>query len=152
MIEIFITFIASFLIWVMMFGLIYLWFSDGPIRKEQALHAFFTALVAWGFASMIKALFPTERPFEVRGLDPTTITTPVDSSFPSIHSAVAFGIATSVFLHNKKWGTVFLVAALFVALGRVFSNVHFVGDIIAGAVLGILVSYAVQKLHIFNSK
>ena len=34
-----ITFFASYLIWIMLGGLFVLWFIDGKIKKEQALHA-----------------------------------------------------------------------------------------------------------------
>jgi len=52
-----ITFLASFLIWFMFFGLVVHWFIDGKIKKEQAFHAFLSALIAWAVSEMM-AVFP----------------------------------------------------------------------------------------------
>ena len=144
----FITFLASFLIWLMYAGLLVLWIIDGKIRKERALHALLASFVAWGLAEMIKNLFPTLRPFQTNGYLPLTITTPSDSAFPSGHTAAAFGLATGVFLHHRKSGTIFLTAAFFVGLGRVLGNVHSFLDIIGGAFAGILVAFVLERLHV----
>jgi undecaprenyl-diphosphatase len=134
----------------MFLGLMFLWISDGKKKREQVLHALFAALVAWGFASMIKVLFPTDRPFEIYNEIPLTVTTPSDSAFPSAHATTAFALAMSIWIHDKKWGTLYIVFAVLVSLGRVLSNVHFVGDILGGAFLGIVVSYLVSRLHLFK--
>ncbi len=146
--SIVITFLASFLIWIIFFGLFVLWIIDGRVKKELVLHALVSCLVAWGFAQMIKGLFPTLRPFELNGNVPMTFTVPSDGAFPSGHSAAAFAVATSVWLHNKKLGIIFLIAAGLVGYARVASHVHFLGDIIGGATLGILISYIFDKLHL----
>ena len=56
-----VTFMASFLIWIMLGGLLVLWLIDGRIKKEQALHAFLSALIAWVIAEMLKNLIPSVR-------------------------------------------------------------------------------------------
>jgi undecaprenyl-diphosphatase len=145
-----VTFIASFLIWIMFFGLLLLWISDGKITKEKVLHALFSSIIAWGFANMIKSFFPTLRPFEVAGEIPLTITTPDDSSFPSSHAAVAFALAITVWQHDKKWGSVYILCALLVGLGRVLSNVHYTTDIVCGAILGTVIAYIVERMHLFK--
>src|SRR3989344_4310814 len=99
--ESIVTFLASFLIWIMFFGILVLWLIDGRIKKEVALHAIIAAVFAWGFAEMIKYLFPTIRPFSQNGLTPLTLTVPIGGAFPSGHTAAAFALAVSVFLHKK---------------------------------------------------
>lgn len=145
-----ITFLASFLIWIMFAGLAFLWVVDGRIKKEQAFHALITTLIAWGCASMIKSLFPTERPFEVLGLTPLTVTFPQDGSFPSEHSASAFALAATVWQHDRKVGIVFVILALGVGLGRVLSRVHYAQDVLAGVIIGVSVAYLFEKLHLFK--
>lgn len=146
-----VTFLASFLIWFMMGGLVFLWVIDGRVKREQALHAFLSGFFAYGISVMIKNLFPAERPFGFNHMVPLTIIIPsLNSSFPSIHSAVAFGIATSIYIHNKKLGFRFLILAALVALGRVLSDVHFIHDVVGGAIIGISVSYLIKKLHLFK--
>jgi undecaprenyl-diphosphatase len=74
----------------------------------------------------------------------------VNSSFPSVHAAVAFAIATSIWIHNKKLGVRFYILAFLVALGRVLSEVHYVHDVLVGAAIGILTSLVVKKLHTYR--
>lgn len=148
--SIFTTFLASILIWIMFAGLLLLWVLDGRIKKEQALHALFSAFIAWGITQMIKGLLPLPRPFEVDGGVPHTLTVPFDPAFPSGHAATAFGMATSVWLHDKKIGVYFVLAAILVGFGRVLSNVHFTSDVLGGILIGVVVSFLVEKLHLYK--
>src|SRR3989344_7831995 len=109
--SIFITFLASFLIWIMFGVLVVLWIIDGRFKKEQALHALFASLLAWVLSQMIKNLFPTIRPFQMYGTIPMTLTVPLDGAFPSGHTATAFGLAVSVWLHDKRVGILFIICA-----------------------------------------
>jgi len=145
-----ITFLASFLIWVILFGIIMLWLVDGRIKKEVALHAIFASLLAWILAEMVKSLVPSMRPFDQNGLTPLTLTVPIGSAFPSGHTAAAIAIAVSIFLHKKGLGLAFLIGGVGVGIGRFLSNVHFPLDILGGAVVGILCAITVQKIHVFR--
>lgn len=138
---------ASFLVWFLFAGLAILWLIDGKIKKEQALHAFYAALVAWAASTMIKSLIPISRPFFSNGEIPLTLTIPIDNSFPSAHSAVAFSIALSVYLHNKKYGLIFIAIAVLVGLGRILSNVHYPLDVAAGILIGAASAFVLEKLH-----
>ena len=144
----FITFLASFLIWLMYAGLLTLWIIDGRIKKERALHALLASLIAWGLTEMIKGLFPIARPFQLNGHLPLTLTTPQDGSFPSSHAAAAFGLAVAVWLHDKKSGTIFILSAFFVGLGRVLGNVHSTLDILGGAAIGSMTAFILERLHV----
>lgn len=150
--EIFIKFSASVLIWVMYFGLFILWVIDGRIKKEQAAHAFFAAVLAWVIAEMIKEIFPTPRPFEINHLPILTLTdlTRTNGAFPSAHTASTFAMAVTVWMHEKGIGSAFLIGALFVGAGRILGNVHYPADILGGVVIGILVAFATERLHLFK--
>lgn len=145
-----ITFLASVLIWLMFFGLIVLWVVDGKIKKEIVIHAVFAALVAWIITEVIKNLVPSIRPFHLNGVDPLTLTTPQDGAFPSTHTAAAFAISVTVFLHDKKVGFLYLVMAGLVGLARILAFVHYPVDIAAGAIIGTIVSYLSEKKHLFK--
>lgn len=145
--NIIIEFLASFLLWFMLFGLLILWFVDGKIKKEQVVHALFATASAWILAHIIKALFPTLRPFQING-GPTEVIFPLtNGGFPSGHTAAAFALGITIWKHDKKVGWVYLVSALLVGVGRVLANVHYPIDIVGGMVLGIVDAFLVEKLH-----
>ena len=146
-----VTFLASFLIWFLFFGLFILWIIDGRFRQEAVLHALLAMLIVWFATSIIKDLYPIQRPFLIAdGVNARTITTPRDFSFPSTHTAIAFAMSTTIFLHDKKYGGLFFIGALLVALGRILANVHYPVDTLVGGVLGILVAYVIHKTHLFR--
>ena len=62
---------------------------------------------------------------------------PSSSSFPSTHSAWAFGAATAVFMQHKKSGIAAFIAAALIAFSRMYLFLHFPTDVLAGIVLGI---------------
>jgi undecaprenyl-diphosphatase len=149
--SVLITFLASFLIWFMLGGLVILWVIDGRVKREQALHAFLAVILSWVISTMIKSLFPSFRPFQLYGILPLTITVPsINTSFPSAHASVAFAMATSIWIHNKKLGVRFLILAFLVALGRILSSVHFIHDVFVGALIGVFASYLIKRLHVFK--
>ncbi len=132
-----ITFLASFLIWVMFAALFFLWFFDGKIQRRHVIRALLASFFAWSVSQIIKSIVPTLRPFELNNIPPLTITIPTDAAFPSGHSATAFGMATSLYAHHKKAGLAFIIGAVAIGAGRVLGNVHYVLDIIGGAFLGV---------------
>ena len=68
------------------------------------------------------------------------ITRPKSFSFPSGHSASSFAAATIIFWCNKKYGILAIAVASLIALSRVFLFVHYPTDVLAGALLGIIIS------------
>lgn len=146
--DLFITFLASFLIWFMFAGLFVLWVIDGKIKKEQVLHALLAAGIAWVVAELVKAAFPTVRPFVLDGTIPMVFMPGTDGAFPSAHTAAAFALGTTIWLHDKKVGIAFLVAALVVGVARVVGNVHYPIDILGGAAIGVGVALITEKIHL----
>ncbi|MCX7928787.1 MAG: phosphatase PAP2 family protein [Patescibacteria group bacterium] len=139
-----ILFIASFLIWIMILCAIILWFFSKRRQHKVLVAIFFTILIAVFISQLIKSFFPYARPFELYNLSPITLTFPKDSSFPSTHAAVAFALAFSLNSYYKKYAFWFFICAMFVGIGRIVSNVHFLGDV-AG---GVLVGYLANKIRI----
>lgn len=69
-------------------------------------------------------------------------------SFPSGHAARAFLLATIAWGLGPAWLAVVLwLWAPLVALARVAMGVHFLSDILAGAVLGIVVAWLVLQTY-----
>jgi undecaprenyl-diphosphatase len=147
-----VTFMASVLVWILFGGLFVLWFIDGRIKKEQVVHALFSTSTAWVIAMLVKNLFPTIRPFLQRGVEVYTLTTPNDGAFPSAHTTMAFALSVTIFLHDRKVGWFYILAAVLIGVSRVMANVHYPIDILGGALLGTLVAVAVEKTHFFKLK
>jgi undecaprenyl-diphosphatase len=145
-----VMFFATFFIWILYAGLIVLWFIDGRIKKEQVIHALLAGLLAWLIVLFIKQLFPTIRPFIRNGEGVDVLIRPTDSAFPSAHTALAFGLAVTIFLHDKKVGWFYLIGAVAIGVARVLANVHYPVDILGGAFIGTFVAVLVEKIHVFK--
>lgn len=63
---------------------------------------------------------------------------PTDSSFPTNPVAVAFALATGVFLGWRPLGTALYLPACLIALSRVYAGVAYPSDVLGGALLGFL--------------
>jgi membrane-associated phospholipid phosphatase len=70
------------------------------------------------------------------------------SSFPSGHSTTIFTLATmlALFERNKRWNVCYLLVAVAVGYSRIYLGQHFLGDVLMGSVLGILLSVLVHWL------
>lgn len=145
-----VIFFATFFIYFLFIGLGVLWAIDGRIKKEQVVHALFACLIAWIIAAVVKHFFPTVRPFVLNGGEVDVFLRPTDGAFPSEHTVIAFALAVTVFMHDRKVGWWFLASALLIGVARVLANVHYPIDIVGGAFLGTIVAVIVEKLHFFK--
>ncbi|MBO5209765.1 MAG: phosphatase PAP2 family protein [Lachnospiraceae bacterium] len=95
----------------------------------------------------LKNIVDRARPYEViEGLK-LLIREPVDSSFPSGHTASSFAVACILFRKlPRKWGIPALVLAGIIAFSRLYLGAHFLSDILFGMLSGILISYMAQWL------
>jgi len=62
-------------------------------------------------------------------------------SFPSGHSITAFAVATSLGLFYPQLLAVLLTAAFLIAASRIILGMHFLTDIVVGALMGALTGY-----------
>ncbi len=76
-----------------------------------------------------------------------------EQSFPSAHTATAFGLAvmlSQMYPRGQRW---FYVLATLVAVQRVTSHAHFPSDVLAGGVVGWLVAHLVaQRMPVLDNE
>lgn len=97
----------------------------------------------------LKKVFERERPCHVENLYATNrIHCGHGYSFPSSHAANHFGISTFLFLLLSYFSFRYLlfIWAGLISVAQVYVGVHYPLDIIAGALLGILVGFICYKL------
>lgn len=148
--DLIIEFFATFFIYFLFTGLIVLWFIDGKIKKEQVFHALLACLCTAIIVFLIKHFFPTLRPYMINGRAVDVLFKPLDAAFPSGHTAQAFALAVTIFMHDRKVGWVYLAGALLIGVARVLANVHYPVDILGGAFIGTLIAVLVEKVHLFQ--
>ena len=116
------------------------------VKNRSLAILLLVSLVLTGlFIPQIKEMIGRDRPYET--LDARVLVTPgTEKSFPSNHAVQAFLAATLVFGYYRRIGIILFVFATIVSLGRVYIGVHYISDILGGAVIGILFALLLLKV------
>ena len=134
--------------WFWGIGLVIVWWLGNEEWKRRAVWLFLGIAVTAVIAQSLKWLFQRQRPpgewgAIYRATDP--------HSFPSGHAARVAMLAVLGFALGPLWfATLVLIWAPLVALARVAMGVHYLSDIAAGALLGVVVGLGViQFLYLY---
>lgn len=119
------------------------------LRSDRDARGAVRLSVALGLESLlvnglIKQLFRRTRPVWGEGERPLHLRRPRSSSFPSGHASSGFMAAALLADGDPAWRPVYLVAAV-VATSRVYVRIHHASDVVAGALLGLLLGRAVVR-------
>lgn len=131
--------------WFWGLGLIILWWSGNSFWKQWAIIELVGISVLAALVMSLKFIIRRRRPEGewggiYRNTDP--------HSFPSGHAARAFMIVVVAIGLGPAWfALVLLIWAPLVALARVAMGVHYVSDVIAGFVVGILMGLVVLQIQ-----
>ena len=109
-------------------------------KKKEILMVFFSGIVAWVLAYILKILIHTPRPFDAFS-NVHSLISETGFGFPSGHATFFMALAFAIFFLHKKAGYVFIFFALLIGLARIIAGVHFPIDILGGFALGFLISY-----------
>ena len=112
-------------------------------------------LIALAFGAILgsfvlKPLIARPRPFHSMEELSLLIKSPTGFSFPSGHTMSSFSAAYILNYINKKFGYFAIPLAILIAFSRLYLYVHFPSDILAGAILGTLISYLTVKVLKIN--
>ena len=133
-----------FLPLAMCFWALGLWFRgedlQARIRNQKAVLA---GAISLGFANLVvlvlnQAYF-RERPFGQYELS-NLLYASTDSSFPANPAAVAFAMATGVWLGNRRASAVLFFLAGLWSFVRVYNGLFYPSDVIAGAAIGVAIA------------
>lgn len=102
-------------------------------------------------SAILKLLVGRLRPY---GIVPFSFLGIVNYSFPSMHAAAAFSLLPIL---NKKFSKLkwfWILFAVFVSYSRIYLGLHYLSDVIAGAIIGYIVGfmlvYSEEKYAIFK--
>lgn len=132
-----------------------------PWRYRYALLIALTGLVVIPVSYTAKEQFRKDRPitwFKNQGLASQVVAVPEErlntgrTSFPSGHTMASFALfsAMTVLVTTRRdrrpWALLFALLAILTAISRVFLVQHFLADVLAGAVAGMLIAEGVRRL------
>ena len=104
--------------------------------------------------NIVKNIVQRPRPFVTFTDLQIIIPTPSEFSFPSGHTSSSFAAAAVFYRHlPKKLGIPSVILAGLIGFSRLYVGVHYPTDVIAGVLMGILLSYLAEFLvNLFSKK
>jgi membrane-associated phospholipid phosphatase len=130
-------------------GGVWLALRDGPRGRRAALASVGGMLAAVAFVQgPAKATFPRRRP-SFHKLAVVVGTEPLDTSFPSGHTAGSFAAALALSSFYPKDTPLLFLLASGVGLSRIYLGHHFPSDVAVGAGLGLGVGGLASRLARF---
>lgn len=144
-------FFASYFQYVLAGSLFFLPFFaknfKGQKEKIKLLFlAFFAALFArYAIASPLHHLFIRPRPFVDHVVNQLIPYDAAKSSFPSGHACFFFGLSTIIYFWNRPLGIIFYIFSFIISIARIYAGVHYLVDVLAGALIGIFSGWLVWQ-------
>ena len=138
----FFNFITQSRNWVVPLVLVWIWLLiKGGKRGRVAAVLMLPLFILSDFctAKILKPFFNRPRPLGHGGF-----------AFPSVHATNAFAVVTLLSIFTKQlWIRIVLFCiATLIAVSRVYIGVHYLTDILAGAMLGVIDAFIVYSLYI----
>ena len=96
--------------------------------------------------TLLKHLISRPRPCQIDQAFSLLVARPSSPSFPSTHSAWAFGAATAVFMQNRKTGIAASIVAALIAFSRLCLFLRFPTDALFGIALGIALGVLANRI------
>lgn len=127
-------------------------FHQEETSKREALSLFYATAFAFGIYWILDLGLPVRPRPELTDTIKPLINHIPDNSFPSGHAIYAGATVTAAFLfiRNKAIAWFLLVLGMLMALCRVVAGIHYPGDIIAGAPIGIGSAYLFRNFLRFR--
>ena len=113
----------------------------GEDRLTATASAGSAALVGIGVFMSVKKISGRKRPCEIEPHCWATLLPPDQFSFPSGHTMTAFAVAMPLALFYPTLAIGLFFCALSIAMSRILLGMHFLSDVVAGALIGTGLGY-----------
>lgn len=130
--DLFFTAVSASIVFAIVALLFYLWKKNFLVCSQIALGG----AITYAIVEVLKQVVLRPRP---DGSD--------SFSFPSSHAALAFFLAFVIPV-NKKYKMALLAWAVLVGFSRLWLGLHWFTDVLASAVIGIIVAYLIKQEYI----
>lgn len=113
-----------------LFVLVGFWLAPqgGSLHLKIAPISLIPSLVSWGLSTVLKKLIRRPRPHG-KSLD----------SFPSSHAAASWAWTSYIAITGNAFVSLFVCWSLLIVFSRLKLRVHYFSDVVAGALIGIIV-------------
>jgi len=133
--EFLIILMARWLVYLSLWVLPYFWVRG---KRRGVLRILVASAIAMAIERGLGSFLTVPRPFVAKGFEPL-VSVPLGefyTSFPSGHATLMAALGASAFLTEKRVGTITLICAVLVGVGRVLAGVHYPIDILGGFAIG----------------
>jgi undecaprenyl-diphosphatase len=114
----------------------------GEERLTSIASAGSAALVGVGVFTSVKKISGRKRPCEIEPHCWATLLPPDQFSFPSGHTITAFSVAVGISMFYPILTAGLLFCAVSIAISRILLGMHFLSDVVAGALIGSGLAFA----------
>lgn len=126
---------AEYLIFTVAVVGIILGLKNKLIKKQELLISISAVIFAITVVKILNLFFYIPRPFIQFPIQALT-QGPFSSSFPSLHTSIAFSIAFIFLFMKSKLAPIFILSAIWIGFARIYTGVHFPLDILGGILIG----------------
>ena len=146
-------FFAKYAVFIIILSIAITWFfrTDQSVWRFRAISSGMAVAIGLLLNQAILQFVSRIRPYDL-GITHLIVAKSADPSFPSDHATLAFAIAFTLFLLRDRLGFGYLFIAILVGLARVFVGIHFVGDVVGGAMTALLAAALVHITYKSSSK
>lgn len=107
-------------------------------RYQEAIRFLVVPAITFISVTILRKIINRPRPFEALDISPLIKKKKLGQSFPSRHAASVFIIAMAFLYINIYAGIALFVVGIFMCVSRVLAGVHFISDVLAGALYSIV--------------
>ena len=112
-------------------------------KRKLALPLGLSIIFSYVITYLLKFVIARPRPL---GISMNFLFNLADYSFPSAHAAVAFAALPILNKTYPKLKWLWILSASFIAFSRIYIGVHYLSDVVAGALIGYFTSIFITKL------